>query len=263
MPQTLSDSWRQLLGTQADRIHAVCLHQPGNLTLSAYNQELWNHPFDKKRDRYAQSNIVLTRQLADYDLWGQDTIEERGRQLASEAARIWIGPKDPIPPAVETDPEETVGRRELRLQFWTGLSDYLAAECPQVPHFDVRASWALRLTSGIRHIGFEVRMGLRQKRLGIDIWFWRAASLPVWERIRMAPQGFDAMAGASWGFEPLEGRDRACMSLDRPAEDLRDESTWPQHHKWFADNLSVLYEKIVPELRKQMDTTSAAAMVSG
>jgi hypothetical protein len=35
-----------------------------------------------------------------------------------------------------------VGRRELRLQFWTGLSDYLAAEYPQVPHFDVRASWA-------------------------------------------------------------------------------------------------------------------------
>jgi hypothetical protein len=34
-----------------------------------------------------------------------------------------------------------VGRRELRLQFWTGLSDYLAAEYPQVPRFDVRASW--------------------------------------------------------------------------------------------------------------------------
>ena len=53
------------LGAEAERIHADWLHRPGNLTLSAYNQELWNHPFKVKRERYAQSNIVLTRELAD------------------------------------------------------------------------------------------------------------------------------------------------------------------------------------------------------
>ncbi len=156
MPQTLSEPWRQMLGSQSERIHADCLHRPGNLTLSAYNQELWNHPFEMKRPRYAQSNVVLTRELGDCELWGEDAIDRRGRILAREAAQIWIGPKDPIPPAVEADPEETVGRRELRMQFWTGLSDYLSAEHPQLPHFDIRASWALRLSSGIRHVGFEV-----------------------------------------------------------------------------------------------------------
>jgi uncharacterized protein with ParB-like and HNH nuclease domain len=263
MPQTLNEWWRELLGPQAERIHAECLHRPGNLTLSAYNQELWNHSFNTKRDRYAESNIVITRQLADYERWGQDEIEKRGRNLANEAASIWIGPKDPLSPAPETDSEEElIGRRELRIQFWTTLSDYLAAEYTQIPTFDVRASWAIRLTSGIRHIGFEIRMGLRHKVVGIDIWFWRAASIPVWERIRAAPQTCDRIVGTSWSFESVDGRDRTRMFLDRPAEDLRDETTWPLHHKWFAENLCLLYEKIAPELRKELENVGAVA-VSG
>jgi hypothetical protein len=152
MPQTLNEPWRQLLGPKAERIHADCVHRPGNLTLSGYNQELWNHPFKTKSDRYAQSNIVLTRELADNPQWGEEEIEKRGRQLATEAAGIWLGPKDPLPPAVTQDHEDAVGRRELRMQFWTGLNDYLAAEHTEVPQFEARPSWALRLPSGIRNV---------------------------------------------------------------------------------------------------------------
>src|SRR6266481_7428954 len=252
MPQTLNDAWRQMLGQQADRIYADCLHRPGNLTLSAYNQELWNHPFDKKCKRYAESNIVLTRELADNDTWGETKINERGLQLAKETAQIWIGPKDPIPQTVEVG-EGMVGRRELRLEFWTGLSEYLAAEHPQIPHFEPRPSWSIRLSSGIRHIGFEIRLGLRQKNVGIDVWFWRAASFPLWDRIRTAPETYNVATGASWGFEPLEGRERARMFLDRFAEDLRDESTWPQLYKWFGDYLVLLYGTIAPKLRADLD----------
>lgn len=234
MPQTLSEPWRQMLGPQAERVHADCLHRPGNLTLSAYNQELWNHPFNIKRDRYGQSNIVLTRELSDYERWDEEEIEKRGRQLATEAARIWIGPKDPIVPVVVQDHEDAVGRLELRKQFWTGLSDYLAAEHPELPKFEARPTWTIRLPSGIRHVGFDLRLGLRQKTVGIDLWFWRAASRPVWDRIRKAPESYDALMGTSWNFEPFDGTDRACMSVERPAEELRSDSTWPELYKWFA-----------------------------
>lgn len=40
LPQTLSPMWRAMLGPDAERIHGTWLHRPGNLTLSAYNQEL-------------------------------------------------------------------------------------------------------------------------------------------------------------------------------------------------------------------------------
>jgi hypothetical protein len=94
LPQTLSDAWHEALGSDAERIHADWLDRPGNLTLSAYNQELWNHPFEIKRERYAQSNVALTRELADFDHWGEAEIRERGHLLAIEAAKMWTGPKD-------------------------------------------------------------------------------------------------------------------------------------------------------------------------
>jgi hypothetical protein len=257
MPQTLSDQWRGLLGPHAERIHAKCLHLPGNLTLSAYNQELWNHPFKTKCDRYAQSNIVLTRELANYELWGEDNIEKRGRQLAKEAARIWTGPKDPISLAVTEDDADTVGRHELRLQFWTGLSDYLIAEHSKVPQFEARPNSTLRLPSGVRQLGFELRLGLRRRIVGIDIWFWRAASRSVWDDIRTQSETYDAMIGTSWSFD----RERACMFLDRPTENLRSDSTWPEVYRWFGEHLSVLYEKIAPKLREEFDRADALPLV--
>jgi hypothetical protein len=36
---------------------------------------------------------------------------------------------------------------------------------------------------GLRHMGLNW-FNLRHQHAGIDVWFWRMAPLPVWERIR-------------------------------------------------------------------------------
>jgi uncharacterized protein with ParB-like and HNH nuclease domain len=92
MPQTLSATWKSDLGADAERIHGERLHTPGNLTLSAYNRELWNYPFAEKRLQYAQSNIVMTRKLSESAKWGEDEIRARGQSLAEMASEVWIGP---------------------------------------------------------------------------------------------------------------------------------------------------------------------------
>ncbi len=96
MPQTLSEPWTRDLGADAKGVHSEWLHTPGNLTLSAYNQELWNNAFSEKRPQYAQSNIVMTRRLADFAKWGRDEIKSRGEVLAQMAAKIWSGPTAPV-----------------------------------------------------------------------------------------------------------------------------------------------------------------------
>jgi hypothetical protein len=93
MPQTLSDAWKKDLGTEAERIYAEWLHTPGNLTLSAYNHELWNNPFSEKRIQYAQSNIVMTRKLSESVKWDEDEIRARGESLAKLATKVWFGPQ--------------------------------------------------------------------------------------------------------------------------------------------------------------------------
>jgi Protein of unknown function (DUF1524) len=213
LPQTLSDAWAEDLGPNAESIHADWLHRPGNLTLSAYNQELWNDPFKMKRERYAESNIVITRELTNYEHWTDAEIRERGKLLAKEAAQIWIGPKEQIarPEQDIVEDDEGPGRRELRQAFWTALNDYLAGEHPELPSFEARPSWTIRLPSGVRHIGIDLRFSLRHSYVGIDLWFWREASLSVWQRIAGSSDEFNQLLGSQWEFEQIEGRSRARM----------------------------------------------------
>jgi uncharacterized protein with ParB-like and HNH nuclease domain len=93
MPQTLTDAWRADLGPDADRVYADWLDCPGNLTLTGYNPPLSNDPFTNKQEYYSNSNIVITRELREFDHWGEDTIKARGEKLASEAAILWVGPE--------------------------------------------------------------------------------------------------------------------------------------------------------------------------
>jgi len=256
LPQTLNDSWVETLGSDAELIHADWLHCPGNLTLSAYNQELWNHPFSTKRKRYEQSNIVLTRELSNYGSWTDTEIRDRGQLLAKEASKIWIGPKEEVvrPESDAGDDEEAPGRRELRLRFWNGLNDFMVAEHPDLPNFEARPNWTIRLPSGIRYVGIELRFSLRHWHAGIDIWFWRDTSFAIWERIRTSPNSYNELINTEWGFEQVEGRSRARMFVNYPATDLRNESSWPEVYKWIGEKLSLVYEKIAPILRTEVNS---------
>lgn len=70
----------------------------GNLTLLSgrKNREASNKPFSGKRATYAASEIVMTNQLAGYDKWGKEQIENRSRELAKLAAKIFPHPVDII-----------------------------------------------------------------------------------------------------------------------------------------------------------------------
>ena len=96
MPQSLTDYWRQMLGDDADQIHADWLHQLGNLTLTAHNPEYSNHPFSEKKTRkggFNQSAVRLNQFVRDQSEWTVAQMEERGKQLAERALTIW-----PYPP---------------------------------------------------------------------------------------------------------------------------------------------------------------------
>jgi hypothetical protein len=64
------------------------------LTLSAYNPEPYNKRFSCKREVYHHSNVVMTKEVAEYSQWGAEEIEARGEALAEVAAKMWMGPED-------------------------------------------------------------------------------------------------------------------------------------------------------------------------
>jgi len=253
MPQTLRDEWLDELGDEAERIHADWLHRPGNLTLSAYNQEVGNQPFATKRQRFAESNIVLTRELAGTQTWDEAAIRTRGEALGKEAAKIWTGPKEPYAAAESASVTPSASRHEVRLKFWSGLAAHLAQAHPEVPAFEVRQYRTIRLSSGVRHIGFDLRHMLRPGEVAIDVYFWRAASEPVWERLKADPADVNALIDDAWTFERLaeEGRQLPRMTISREA-DSDDESDWPALYGWLGQKLSLLYQHVAPRLRAEM-----------
>lgn len=94
MPQTLSKKWIEELGRNYEQIHAQWLHTIGNLTLSGSNSELGNKSFGEKKEIFAQSNFALSRDIACFPDWQEDSIHDRANKLADLALDIWALPTE-------------------------------------------------------------------------------------------------------------------------------------------------------------------------
>ncbi|GAA7643095.1 hypothetical protein ckin59_06460 [Helicobacter pylori] len=96
MPQTLTPKWEEDLGENFKAIHEKYLHTIGNLTLTGYNLEYSNKPFQEKRDMengFKQSPLRLNQSLKDLESFGEKEIEKRANDLADWALKIWTYPK--------------------------------------------------------------------------------------------------------------------------------------------------------------------------
>jgi hypothetical protein len=89
LPQTLSPQWREMLGDNADAVHERWLHTLGNLTLTGYNAELSNLPFEEKKAKLAHTHFELTRDILQAPQWAEQQILARGQRLAAQALRRW------------------------------------------------------------------------------------------------------------------------------------------------------------------------------
>ncbi|GAA8479080.1 hypothetical protein KKKH31_13970 [Helicobacter pylori] len=95
MPQTLNLEWERDLGENFQAIHEKYLHTIGNLTLTGYNYEYSNKPFQEKRDMengFKQSSLKLNQSLKDLESFGEKEIEKRASDLADWALKIWTYP---------------------------------------------------------------------------------------------------------------------------------------------------------------------------
>src|SRR5437773_1482104 len=81
-PQKLTEGWKVQLGQEWESVHESLLHTIGNLTLSAYNSELSNYEFDRKRGILANSHIELNRHFANQTKWDEECIKSRASLLA-------------------------------------------------------------------------------------------------------------------------------------------------------------------------------------
>lgn len=134
MPQTATDEWRALLAESlepdedVDTIYAALLHTIGNLTLTGYNSELSNSPFDVKREMLARSGVGMNHEIAKHQRWGKTQIQERSQLLAERIISIWPGPVDSAPDSGTTVLWDNLAKvlAEIPAGRWTTYGDVAA-----------------------------------------------------------------------------------------------------------------------------------------
>lgn len=76
----------------------------GNLTLLGrrLNISIKNADFATKKEKaYADSGILMTKELLDPDTWNAEAVDERQRELSTWAFGIWHFPGEEPPPQPE------------------------------------------------------------------------------------------------------------------------------------------------------------------
>jgi hypothetical protein len=89
MPQTLTESWREHLGDDADATYEQLLHTLGNLTLTGYNVPMSNNSFAEKQTILADSHVELNKYFQGIATWNRDAINTRAEHLAEVALQVW------------------------------------------------------------------------------------------------------------------------------------------------------------------------------
>lgn len=101
LPQNekLSPAWKEALGDDWEHIREMYLHTLGNLTLTAYNSEYSDRPFEEKREMqggFRESPLKLNQGLGQVEQWNEDMIKARAEKLAKMAMDVWAAPKLPV-----------------------------------------------------------------------------------------------------------------------------------------------------------------------
>lgn len=259
MPQTLSPAWIEDLGDEPERVHADWLHTPGNLTLSAYNQEVGNQPFEVKRARFSSSNVGLTREVAESAQWTEQEIAERGQRMANEAAGLWIGPSEPVVVAEELaiQVQET---RVARFSFWTAFAEHLARAHEELPGIEPVAKRRIRLKSGLPHVSMEARYKVQEDIVALDIYFHRKV-LALWHRLQDGSGLMDKLVGEIGSFEMAPKGDYGSITLQKHAASS-DPAHWPTLHAWLGQKLELVYGQLLPYLRDEMQELLPSALAS-
>lgn len=132
MPQTITQEWLGLLaGEVTDEdgpaaLHAEIVHTLGNLTLTAENSRLSNHPFDRKQEIFNASALRMNREIAESPGWGRAQILARADALTERCIALWPAP---LPGGSDLEDERRTWvqlRRvltELPAGHWTTFGD--------------------------------------------------------------------------------------------------------------------------------------------
>ncbi|MEW1819988.1 DUF4268 domain-containing protein [Arthrobacter sp. NPDC080031] len=172
LPQTMTESVRETFAagfsadSDIDYEHERVVHTLGNLTLSGYNSELSNKPFEEKREMLAKSGVSMNGAIAAHAKWGIEEIDARSAELAEKIIELWPGPDESViaigdePSALRSQIAAIVA--EIPAGRWTSYGDVaiVAGTWAQplaaiIANFPMANAWRVLQSGGTISPGFR------------------------------------------------------------------------------------------------------------
>ena len=263
MPQNpnLSQEWRDCLGPNWEEIQKTYLHTIGNLTLTGYNAELSDRPFQEKRDMeggFRQSAIRLNVYLQDLPTWNENEIKKRANHLIEEAYKIWKYPEvsqevidkytsnDEEPLEIDVSGFTEVER--LRFDYWTEFNSYLKENDDlfvyPMPSND---TWySLFMNTGIAHIELTISAVLKNT---INVHFRiKKDSNEIFDKLYAQKDIIESEVGMELEWDKAENHkiSKIGKTLDI---DINDKYNWERAIEWQYDMSVRLRESILPKVQ--------------
>ena len=120
MPQTLSQEWINELGGDpivAGEIHKKWLHTIANLTVTAYNSELSNASFARKKAMvFNEGSVRLNEYVKRQSSWTEAELEKRQQELVKDALTLWQYPETDFVPNVSLAHQVTLDDEEYNFK---------------------------------------------------------------------------------------------------------------------------------------------------
>ena len=248
LPQTIDKGagaqWQPVLGPEWKALHERWVHTIGNLTLTGYNPDMSNRPFDEKRRALGQSNVSLNVWISAQQEWTIQSIRDRGGELSQKVARIWSRPagRAYLPPA-EPERREQVGKGEFKaLDYWAAAVQRLEGSGLELDASHIRSSQKLRVLTphaGVRMMAWA-RPTKRQVACGLE--FRGTRAIEVFELLEA--ERADLPDDLRWEGGEHWRRVLAYM----PEGDPATRAHWPVEHTWLRERWPRVVHELLPRV---------------
>lgn len=251
MPQTIpagknGSAWRGMLGIGWKAVHDRWLHSIGNLTLTGYNPSLSNHPYEKKRDNLLSSNVSLNKWFEARVMWNEESIVERGKELAKLVSK-----QLPRPDGGEYKPliqvKTTNAGRDRRKAFWTQLVELLVKRQSAWLPIRVTDTSVLDVTLPAYDAALDVKVVPAKHEIVVVLTFSRDRGRRMYAALesdrKLIEQDFQIQLQWINGEYP---EIRATLN----SASIRDALDWLEQQEWIADRLAEFHRAFHDRLKE-------------
>jgi hypothetical protein len=256
MPQTITNNkngraWKEMLGEEWETIQGELLHTIGNLTLTGYNIELSNSPFETKRAELAQSHIDLNLHFANLQKWDASAIRARGAALTEQVIALWPRPQTGVAYAASAEampePSGLSTAAKARLDYWrhldARLEDRGLARDLITPTPDSSLSIGIGTTGSAE---FALSFNQSKREIYVTLALAGKAGESIGRGLEKAKDVIHAELQYSLKWD-LEGGSMDIYVTDDGIQ-TRDQNDWPIQHDWFGDRLEDFQRVLQPRV---------------